>query len=71
MCWSAPAALLGQGPVLADFVAKRFCVRREAILIQRINWPRTIDSSAVALVFERCAPAPVADFCNSIGTTLT
>jgi hypothetical protein len=31
-------------------------MRREAILIQRINWPRMIDSTIAPLGFDCCAP---------------
>jgi hypothetical protein len=43
-------------PLVADSVAKRFWVRREATLIQRIKRPRMIDSSAVLLGVDCCAP---------------
>src|SRR5664280_2837646 len=42
-------------PVLADIVAKRFFAFRRAILIQKIDPPRNIDSSGAPIGFESCA----------------
>jgi len=41
--------------VLADIVAKRFWMRREAILIQEIDQSRKIDSSGTPIGFDSCA----------------
>jgi hypothetical protein len=49
--------LPAEWPLLADFVAKRFWVRREATSIQRIKRWRMIDSSAALLGVDCCAPS--------------
>jgi hypothetical protein len=41
--------------LVADIVAKRFFAYRRAILIQKLDLPRKIDSSGVPVGFESCA----------------